>query len=110
MSAFLDKLVAEGDPIREVASFDLRQSMRNGGGPACLRLRVVLGDAQLAALRGRVILDKRLHADLSAWVRKHYRDRLTAHDLADAALVDEVRAALKALESVIELPGLYGLG
>lgn len=89
---------------------DLRQSMRNGGGPACLRLRVVLGDAQLAALRGRVILDRRLHADLSAWVRRHYRDRLTAHDLADAALVDEVRTALKALESVIELPGLYGLG
>jgi len=110
VSAFLDRLVAEGDPIREVASFDLRQSMRNGGGPACLRLRVVLSDAQLAALRGRVILDRRLHADLSAWVRRHYRDRLTAQDLADAALVDEVRAALKALESVIELPGLYGLG
>lgn len=110
VSAFLDKLVAEGDPIREVLSFDLRQSMRNGGGPACLRLRVVLDDTQIVALKGRVILDKRLHAELGDWVRRHYRDRLTAQDLADPALVGEVRSALQELERLLELPGLYGLG
>jgi succinylarginine dihydrolase len=109
VSALLDQLEGEGEPIREVLSFDLRQSMRNGGGPACLRLRVVLSDAQLAALRGRVILDRSLHADLAAWVRRHYRDRLTAADLADPLLLHEVRGALRELEQVLDLPGLYTL-
>jgi succinylarginine dihydrolase len=110
VSAFLDRLVAEGDPIREVISFDLRQSMRNGGGPACLRLRVVLDAAQQRALRGRVIVDRALHADLGAWVRRHYRDRLAAQDLADPQLVTEVRAALAELETLLDLPGLYTAG
>ncbi len=47
--AFLDRLIASGGPIRELRTFDLRQSMRNGGGPACLRLRVVLTPAERAA-------------------------------------------------------------
>ena len=110
VSAFLDRLVLDGGPVREVLSFDLRQSMRNGGGPACLRLRVVLDDAQVAALRGRVMLDRRLHDDLAAWVRRHYRERLGATDLAEISLRDEVRAALRELESVLDLPGLYDLG
>ncbi|HEX7638737.1 MAG TPA: N-succinylarginine dihydrolase [Burkholderiaceae bacterium] len=110
VAAFLDRLAAQADPIREVLSFDLRQSMRNGGGPACLRLRVVLADDQVAALRGRVMFDRRLHADLGAWVRRHYRDRLSAVDLADPALAGEVNAALETLEGVLELPGLYGFG
>ncbi len=50
VSAFLDGLVADGGPIREVVAFDLRQSMRNGGGPACLRLRVALTASERAAV------------------------------------------------------------
>lgn len=109
VSAYLDKLLASGGPIRQVASFDLRQSMRNGGGPACLRLRVVLNDAQLNAVRGRVLIDRPLHAELSDWVRRHYRDRLTAQDLSNPHLVSEVNAALLELESLLHLPGLYEL-
>jgi succinylarginine dihydrolase len=52
-------------------------------------------------------MDGALHADLCAWVRRHYRDRLSAADLADPALTREVRVALKELEKVLELPGLY---
>ncbi len=109
VSACLDKLLDSGGPIREVVTFDLRQSMRNGGGPACLRLRVVLNDAQLAAVRGRVFIDRSLHAELSGWVRRHYRDHLTAHDLSDPLLVMEVQEALLELESVLQLQGLYAL-
>lgn len=107
VDGYLRRLVYEGDPIREVMSFDLRQSMRNGGGPACLRLRVVLDQPQRAALGGRVLMDRTLHADLSDWVRRHYRDRLSAADLADPELVGEVRAALSELERILHLPGLY---
>ena len=107
VSAYLDRLVASGGPVREVLSFDLRQSMRNGGGPACLRLRVVLSDEQLAAVRGRVLINRKLHGDLSDWVRRHSRDSLTAQDLTDPSLMAEANAALKELESVLDLPGLY---
>ena len=83
---------------------DVRQSMRNGGGPACLRLRVVLTDAELAAANPAQRLNAALHERLADWARRRYRDRLAVADLADAALVTETREALD------ELTGILGLG
>lgn len=108
VNRYLEILVDEAGPIKEVLTFDLRQSMRNGGGPACLRLRVVMDSAQRQALHGRLFIDRQLFDDLSAWVRRHYRTELGAADLADPKLADEVREALRELETILELPGLYG--
>lgn len=107
-SRWLDSLLAAGGPITAVHAVDVRQSMRNGGGPACLRLRVVLTAAELATVHAGVLATpKRLDA-LEAWVRRHYRDRLTVTDLADPALLDESRRALDELTGILDLPGLYG--
>jgi succinylarginine dihydrolase len=103
----LDRLVASGSPIAEVLTFDLRQSMRNGGGPACLRLRVPLTTTERAALRGNVILDGALDAGLDAWIRRHYRDRLAPTDLRDPSLLDETRRALDELTQLLRLPPVY---
>ena len=85
----------------------VRVRMRNGGGPACLRLRVVLTPAELAAVHpGALATPERLEA-LEAWVRRHYRDRLSSADLADPALLDESQRALDELTGIIDLPGLY---
>jgi len=108
VASYLQTLIASGGPIDESISFDLRQSMRNGGGPACLRLRVVLTDAQAAAMHQGIIMTEALHARLAAWVEKHYRDRLAPSDLADPALAMEIRAALDELSGILGLPGLYG--
>jgi succinylarginine dihydrolase len=81
--------------------------MRNGGGPACLRLRVELTAAERAAVTANVFLDDALAAALEAWIRKHYRDRLAPADLADPALLDESRRALDELTSLLRLPGVY---
>jgi succinylarginine dihydrolase len=105
--AVLERLLADDNPIAEIVEFDLRQSMRNGGGPACLRLRVVLDDDQRAALGGRVVLDEPLHRDLDAWIRRHYRDRLSPDDLGDPDLADECRTALDELTRILELGCLY---
>lgn len=102
--AVVDGLIADGGPVGEAVWLDVRQSMRNGGGPACLRLRVVLDEAEQAALGARVLLDGPRIDALEAWVRKHYRDRLRPADLGDPALLDECRTALD------ELTGLLGLG
>lgn len=107
VARYLEQLLATDGPIAELIRFDLRQSMRNGGGPACLRLRVVLTDAEAAAMHQGVILTDALHARLADWVVRHYRDRLAPQDLADPALIGEIRSALDELTQILGLPSLY---
>ncbi|NMM37317.1 MAG: N-succinylarginine dihydrolase [Glaciimonas sp.] len=107
VARYLQDLVAGGGPIDELISFDLRQSMRNGGGPACLRLRVALTDAEAAAMHQGVIMTEGLYASLVAWVEKHYRDRLSPDDLADPMLALEIQTALEALRTILDFPELY---
>jgi len=105
---FLDELVAGGDtPIEQVRVFPLKESMRNGGGPACLRLRVVLSDAERRLLPPGVVLTETTYAALVEWVKCHYRERLTAADLADPSLLAETRTALDALTQLMGLGSLY---
>jgi succinylarginine dihydrolase len=96
-SRWLDRLIAADNPIVAVYPVDVRQSMANGGGPACLRLRVVLTREQLAALAAGVLVTAERLDALEAWVKRHYRDRLEVADLADPALFDESRRALAEL-------------
>ncbi|MFC0170666.1 N-succinylarginine dihydrolase [Pseudoduganella danionis] len=109
VAAYLQGLVASGDAVDELIHFDLRQSMRNGGGPACLRLRVALTEAEVAAMHQGVVMTETLYHTLVAWVEKHYRDRLEPADLADPALAIEVHTALEELSRILGLPGLYDL-
>src|SRR5207249_3878626 len=68
VSGYLDDLVqSPHTPISRVQSFDLRQSMRNGGGPACLRLRVVLTGQEVAAANQNVFMNDKLYVTLCAW-------------------------------------------
>ncbi len=97
-------LVASNGPIGRVEYVDVRQSMRNGGGPACLRLRVALTEDELAATNPDMRLTEELHGALSVWATTWYRDVLAPADLADPALLDESRGALD------ELTGILGLG
>jgi len=106
-SRILDRLVEDGTPIAEVLTFDLRQSMRNGGGPACLRLRVPLTPEDRRAVRANVFFDAALDAALQAWIERHYRDRLASPDLRDPALLDESRRALDELTQLLRLPPVY---
>jgi succinylarginine dihydrolase len=105
--AYLDNVVASGGPVKSVHYLDLRQSMQNGGGPACLRQRIVLGDAERAAVKARVFWDDALGAELEDWVRRHYRDRLVGDDLADPQLARETMAALDELTRILQLGNVY---
>jgi succinylarginine dihydrolase len=105
--AFLERVVAEDNPVRQVHYLDVRQSMNNGGGPACLRQRIRLTDEERAAVKARVFLDAALAADLEAWIRRHYRDRLAVRDLADPALARESLTALDELTRILQLGSVY---
>lgn len=96
-------LAASNGPIGRVDYVDVRQSMRNGGGPACLRLRVVLTEAELAAANPAQRLTEGVHAALTMWAMRWYRDRLLPTDLADPALLLETQGALDELTSILAL-------
>lgn len=104
---YLQELSSSESGISEVQYFDLRESMRNGGGPACLRLRVVLSEAEIDALGARVIFSPQLHQELTNWVESHYRDRLAPDDLRDPQLIDESRTALDELTEILNLGTPY---
>jgi succinylarginine dihydrolase len=107
VAGYLGELLASDGPVDELVEFDLRQSMRNGGGPACLRLRVALTGAEARAMHQGVIMTEDLYARLVTWVERHYRDRVEPGDLADPQLAIECAAALEELERILGLPGLY---
>lgn len=107
VAACLDRIVASGGPIAEVLAFDLRQSMRNGGGPACLRLRVPLTAAERSAIAANVFLDDALADALDAWIRRHYRESLAPADLADPSLLDESRRALDEITQLLRIGSVY---
>jgi succinylarginine dihydrolase len=103
----IDDLIAADNPIRSIHYLDVRQSMRNGGGPACLRLRVVLTQSQLALVHPGVLLSDSLSASLVQCVSKRYRDSIRPEDLADPKLLVESRDALDELTCILGLGSVY---
>ncbi len=104
---YLNDMLAGDNPVSELRVFDLRESMSNGGGPACLRLRVVLNDAEQQAVNPTVMMNDTLFAALNSWVDRYYRDRLTQADLADPQLLREGREALDRLTQLLDLGSVY---
>ncbi len=100
----IERLISEDNPVDQVEFFDLRQSMNNGGGPACLRLRVVLTEPQQSGMHQGVILTDALYEQLVAWVEKHYRTELQPDDLRDPHLLDETRLAMSELAALLKFP------
>lgn len=106
--SFLTDLMRDpSNPISQVRYLHLRESMRNGGGPACLRLRVVLSPEELQAMHQEAILDEKLYQSLKEWINKHYRDRLSPQDLTDPCLIEETQTALDALTHILKIGPLY---
>ncbi|RUO25210.1 N-succinylarginine dihydrolase [Aliidiomarina minuta] len=107
VAAYLKELTQSNTPIKDVRYFDVKQSMRNGGGPACLRLRVALDEQELAAVNPHCLMDETLFERLNLWVDKHYRDELAVDDLRDPQLLNESRAALDELTQLMHLGSVY---
>jgi succinylarginine dihydrolase len=105
--AYLERVLSEPNPVREIHYVDVNGSMNNGGGPACLRLRLRLEPEEEGALGGRVLFDDRLDQALVACVTRRYRDRVSMDDLADPAFVEECRVALDEITEILGLGSVY---
>lgn len=91
---WLEEHVAGNGPIRRLVPVDVRQSMANGGGPACLRLRVV---ADPATVDPRFIADETKLDRMADVIAEHWPESIAPDQLADPALVEHVQKARLAL-------------
>ena len=94
VATYLDILLAGNTPIRSLQFVEVRESMRNGGGPACLRLRVACDPATVDP---RFLLDHAKVARLEAIVAAHWPDAIEPTGLGDPALWRQAALARDAL-------------
>jgi succinylarginine dihydrolase len=99
---WLEALVAGNGPIRRLVPVDVRQSMANGGGPACLRLRVV---ADPATIDPRFLVDEAKLDGLTSLVAAHWPEQIDGADLANQALNHQIRQSWL---TVVDHMGLSG--
>jgi succinylarginine dihydrolase len=97
---WLTEMVDGNGPIRKLVPVDVRQSMANGGGPACLRLRVV---ADPATVDPRFIADAAKLDAIAEVVVAHWPETIAPDQLGDADLLDKVRSARLALLEATDL-------
>ncbi|MCR2833250.1 N-succinylarginine dihydrolase [Parerythrobacter lacustris] len=96
--AWCESMLASNGPIRQVIPVDVRQSMANGGGPACLRLRVV---ADPATVDPRFMLSEAKADLLAKVIGEWWPEQVDPSDIGDPALAESVRTARgKLLESL----------
>lgn len=100
---WLEGMLAGNGPIRQVIPVDVRQSMANGGGPACLRLRVV---ADPVTVDPRFMLSEAKADLLEAAIAAHWPEQIDPADIGNAALARDVRAARASLLETLDLSEL----
>ena len=99
--SWLQEMIAGNGPIRRLEVVDVRQSMANGGGPACLRLRVV---ADPATVDPRFLVDDAKLDRVAAVIAEHWPAEIAQDQIADPALIDRIAAARMALLNMLDLP------
>lgn len=103
--SWLDRLVAGNGPIRRLIPVDVRGSMANGGGPACLRLRVVCDPAEVDP---RFLVDEAWVDRLRAVIERHWPTEIVPAELGNDALVADITHARRHLLDVLDLAELSG--
>ena len=101
--SWLQAMLAGNGPIRQVQVVDVRESMANGGGPACLRLRVV---ADPAFVDPRFMVDAAKLDRLNDLVERHWPAQIDAPDIGDTALLSDIARARAALLDLLGLGGM----
>ncbi|WP_242140091.1 N-succinylarginine dihydrolase [Sphingomonas sp. TREG-RG-20F-R18-01] len=108
VAAWLDRMRAGNGPIRRIETVDVRQSMANGGGPACLRLRVV---ADARTIDPRFLVDPAKLERIAEVITDHWPEQIHPGQIIgpkpDLALVDSIHAARRALIDLLGIPELH---
>lgn len=100
---WLQEHVAGNGPIRRLEVVDVRQSMANGGGPACLRLRVACDPATVDP---RFLVDDGKLDRIARVIEAHWPEAIPFDSIADPALIARIEVARRALLEALEIPEL----
>lgn len=101
--AVIKGLLAGDNPIDEVDYFNVCESMANGGGPACLRLRMVLSPAQLSCVPASVLFTESLYQKLKAIIERYYVNDFKFELLLDSHFLTQSSLALAEIYSALDL-------
>jgi len=100
---WIERHLAGNGPIRRVEVADVRQSMANGGGPACLRLRVVADPSQVDP---RFMVDEARLDRIADVIGATWPEQIAHDELQNEALIADVQRARGALLDAIGLSEL----
>lgn len=100
---WLEQMVAGNGPIQRLEVVDVRESMANGGGPACLRLRVV---ADPTTVDPRFLVDGPVLDRLARVVEAYWPTEIAAADIGSHALIADIEHARARLLEELDLVGL----
>jgi len=106
-SQVIREILTGPNPIQQVYYVDLKQSMANGGGPACLRLRCVLTEEEYKQVHPSFLLNDLKICILQQWINENFRDYLFIDDLCDHNFLKESRRALDELTQLLNLGSIY---
>jgi succinylarginine dihydrolase len=101
--SWLQEMVTGNGPIRQLVPVDVRQSMANGGGPACLRLRVVCDAADVDP---RFLADEAKLDAISVVITQYWPEAIDPTELRSPTLWADIRRARAALLSTLSLDTL----
>ncbi|MEZ5690420.1 MAG: N-succinylarginine dihydrolase [Rickettsiales bacterium] len=102
----MEKIIADNsNPLSEIIYMNLKQSMRNGGGPACLRLRVPLEEDQLEYMssQNNVIVNNNILEQIEELVNKFYPDELVLDELRDSNIYESNKLFLQELSKLLRI-------
>lgn len=97
------EFITQNSPIKNVIFLPLQESMFNGGGPACLRLRVPLTQKELNSMHQGVIFTENLYNKLKSFILSHYPDEFTLKMLLDSKFIKAVQDAYSTCLEILEL-------
>lgn len=98
---WLQEHVAGNGPIRRLEPVEVRQSMANGGGPACLRLRVVCDPATVDP---RFLVDETKLGRIARIIESCWPESIAVDALDDPALIASIVRARAALLDALDIP------
>lgn len=99
----IESLIAGDNPINQIEYFDVSESMANGGGPACLRLRVVLSEQELAVMKRSVLMSEQNFFELERIIEEFYVDDFSIDLLFQERFLQQCHEALAAIAKALDL-------
>ena len=103
VAGWIERHLASNGAIRRVNFVDVRQSMANGGGPACLRLRVACDPKDVDP---RFLVDHQKVDRLAELIAAHWPEAIASDEIQSPALIADIEQARFALLDCLDLSEL----